>query len=148
MRVVQKYIADDGLEFSDEAACARYESVCAEVEQIMATLAAVPDLPSCEFANGAGYLQHDPATAKAARTALLAIANRIMPHKWFEQSITDESVHPSWAGRLIGEMNEKCMWKAWRRFECMTPDFREFGQSYFVSHPGEAKDVCLNGGAA
>jgi hypothetical protein len=52
-------------------------------------------------------------------------------------------MHPSWAGRLIGEMSQKCVWQAWRRFECMTGDWREYGQPYYANNPGAAKDVRL-----
>lgn len=147
MRVVQKFVADDGLEFADEAKCVKYEAMCKQVTEIMATLAPIPDLPSSDFVNGAGYIQHHPATAKAARAALLTIANTVWPHTWFEQSIADDSVHSSWAGRLISEMNEKCLRHAWARFDCMTSDFREYGQPYFANNPDRAQNICLNGPA-
>lgn len=143
MKEVTKYLADDGLEFNDRAQCERYEAMCANVAALMSKLPAKPDLPGCSFENGGGYVQHDPAAARAVRSGLLRIANEIMPHKWFDQSIADETVHPSWAGRMIDEMDQRCLSRAWHRFMCMSADFREYGQPYFASHPEEAKDVCL-----
>jgi hypothetical protein len=148
METVQKFISDDGREFLDRDQCVSYEALCKEVAEIMSKLAPIPDLPSCGFANGAGYIRHDFVAAQQARRAILRLANSVMPHKWFEQSIADHSTDPSWAGRLISEMSEKCIYQAWYRFSCMTKDFREFGQPYFARHPEEAKDICLNDGAA
>jgi hypothetical protein len=144
MKTVQKYISDDGREFLDSGKCIAYEALCKEVSEIMSTLPAIPDLPGCGFVNGDGYLQHDPALANAARIKLLKIANTIMPHTWFQASIESETAHASYAGRLIGEMNERCLYSAWHRFMCMTPEYREYGQPYFANNPHEAKDVRLN----
>ncbi len=143
MKEIIKYVADDGLEFDDRAKCESYEAICARVQSLMSRLPAKPELPGCGFENGGGYVQHDPEVARAVRRGLLEIANEIMPHHWFTQSIEDETVHPSWPGRMIGEMSERCLSSAWQRFMCMTPDFREYGQPYFASHPQEAKDICL-----
>jgi len=144
MRVVTKYISGDGREFLDYVECQRYEDLCAEVARIMSRLHSKPDLPSCGFENGAGYVKHDPAIAGEVRIELLKIANKLMPHHWFEQAIASNDIHPSYPSRLIGEMSERCLSRAWHRFACMTHDFREFGQPYFASNPGSAKDVCLN----
>lgn len=144
MQTIQKFVSDDGLEFVDRQACIRYEAMCKEVAEIMSKLPAIPELPGCGFANGDGYLQHDPVVAKAARDALLRIANTIMPHKWFQQTLDGENVHASRAGRLISEMSEKCVWQAWHRFSCMTADWREYGQPFYANNPDKASDVCLN----
>jgi hypothetical protein len=144
MKAVTKYIADDGLEFSEERACVSYEALCLEVAEIMGRLAPRPNLPSCSFENGAGYIQHDPKVAREAKVAILKIANGIFPHKWFDQSIEDATVDSSWAGRLISEFSQKCVYKAWDRFQCMDKQFREFGQPYFALHPEQAQDVCFN----
>jgi hypothetical protein len=144
MKTITKYLSDDGMEFCDEQKCIGYEALCKEVAEIMATLVPKPKLPGCGFENGDGYLQHDPAKARDARMALLKIANTIMPHKWFEQSMADETADASWASRLIDEMTEKCLRSAWYRFACMTADYREYGQPYYANNPSQAKDVCLN----
>jgi hypothetical protein len=144
MKTITKYIANDNTEFYEEDKCRAYEAACAEIERIMAPLGQIPNLPACGFENGAGYLQHDKDVARAARRSLLEIANRLMPHNWFVQAITDETVHPSWPGRMISEMGNRSLDRAWSRFNCMTPDFREYGQPYYASHPEAAKNVRLN----
>lgn len=140
MKTVSRYIADDGSEFATAESCQKYELLCAKVSALMSLLEPIPDLPSCSFANGAGYIKHNPAIAKQVKAGLLAAGNEIMSHKLF----LDADAHPSYAGRLIDDMSEKCLRNAWHRFMCMTPDFLEYGQPYFANHPSEAKDVCHN----
>lgn len=142
MKPITRFLADDGSEFGSEESCRSYESVCADIRAIMARLPAIPDLPSCEFANGAGYIQHDPMTAREAQNDLLRIARQIMPHKWFDETLANNA-HPSWAGRLISEMNNRALYSAWQRFMCMSADFKEYGQPYYATHQDEAKNVCF-----
>lgn len=144
MKSITKYVSEDGVEFDNEQACAAYEKTCAQVRAVMAPLGIKPDLPGCGFANGDGYLQHRPTVVASVRADLLAIADSIMPHRWFKESAADPSVHPSWAGRMIDEMQGKCLREAWYRFMCMTPDGREYGQPYYANNPDQAKDVRLN----
>jgi hypothetical protein len=142
MKFLAKAIADDGTEFLDADKCIAYESLCKKIDKIMALLVPIPD--SCEFANGSGYIQQDPLTVDAARLAIVKYANDIFPHKWFEHELSGQKADSSWCGRLISDMSEKCLYKAWQRFMCMSSDYREYGQPYFASHQSEAKDVCLN----
>lgn len=140
MKTVNRYIADDGSEFATAGVCQKYELLCARVSSLMSMLEPIPYLPSCSFSNGAGYIKHNPTIAQQVKAGLLGVANEIMPHHRFE--VTD--AHPSYAGRLIDEMNEKCLRNAWHRFMCMTPDFLEYGQPYFANHPNEAEKICHN----
>lgn len=144
MKIITKYKSDDGREFLDMDACIKYEDLCRKVSEIMSELSSIPDLPSCDFANGAGYVQHDAVTAKKARVAILKIVDELMPHKWFKSALSDELIDSSWVSRLIGEMSERCLQDAWHRFACMTRDYKEYGQPYYAKHPSEAKDICLN----
>ena len=144
MKSIIKYVSEDGREFTDEQSCVTYEALCKEVNAIMSRLIPRPDLPSCSFENGAGYIQHDASTAQEAKLGILSIAKRIYPHAWFDQSISDKNVDPSWAGRIIGEFSQKCVYQAWSRFQCMDKQFREYGQPYYALHPERADDVKLN----
>lgn len=143
MKTLTKYQADDGTEFANEADCITHESLCAEVDALMNLLPQKPDLPGCAFENGGGYIQHDEATFLAVRKGLLEIANRISPHKWFDQSIADPDIDPSWAGRIIGECCPPVE-RAWRRIGCIDTRFREWGQPYYRTHPHKAEQIQLN----
>ena len=144
MEIITRYRSADGVEFADKDECHKYEVLCHEVNIVMACLAAIQKRDSCEFANGSGYIQHNVEAGTSARRKILSITNHIMPHKWFEQELAGQDVHASWAGRLIGEMNERCLRDAWYRFSCMDAGFREYGQQYYALNPSQAKDICLN----
>lgn len=143
METITKYKSVDGIEFSDEAACAKYEATKAIIDGVMALLPAKPDLPGCEFENGAGFIQHDRETFTKVRRRLLEIANAEFPHKWFEQSMADDNANASWAARLIGEGNNRALDRAWHRIYCTDAELREWGQPYYAMHPNDAKQVCL-----
>lgn len=142
MKIVTKYVSEDNREFLNAQECHNYEELCECVDKVMAQL--IPKPEGTSFSNGDGYIQQDPAVLKSVKRDLLTLANEIMPHEWFQQSISDETIHPSWAGRLIGEMNERCLNSAWYRIMCIGPECREYGQPYYANHPEEAKGPCLN----
>lgn len=134
MKMVTKYKANDGAEFDNANACKKYEQLCAEIDAVMATLPRRPADKDCKFANGHGYLQHNQETFLAARAALLTIGNRLIPHKWFQQSLSNTDIHPSWCGRLIDEVSAPLS-RAWLRISCVDKEFREWGQPYFANNP-------------
>lgn len=138
MQAIQKFLAEDGAEFNTEAACVEHEALCAEVAEIMATLPKRPSDDRCRFSNGEGYLQHTEAQFLAARAALLRIGNRLYPHKWFDQALTDLTVHASWCGRLIDETSRPLA-RAWQRVMCTDSKLREWGQPYYANNPDKAE---------
>jgi hypothetical protein len=140
MQTIQKFKADDGAEFDAEDACVAYESLCAEVAEVMGTLPARPDDDGCRFSNGGGYLRHDAATLGRARVAILKIAQQFATDPpWFQQSIDDPAgCHPSWAGRLIDDCCPHPVKSAWYRFMCIDKQGREWGQPYYANNPAEA----------
>lgn len=146
MQVLTKYKSDDGREFLDLSKCIAYEALCKEIGEIMSQLVPIPDLPSCSFQNGAGYIQQDKNTVTFVKLALLKIANTIFPHTWFQQELDGKDVHPSWAGRLIGDMDEICVRSAWYRISCIDCVAREYGQPYYASNhcSDQRPNVCLN----
>jgi len=143
MNPITKFQADDGTEFNTKDACIAHEMLCAEIAEVMALLPPKVDDTGCEFSNGSGYIQHDPHTFNRVKFALLRIANRISPHKWFEQALYDDGVHESWPGRIISEMSAP-LWRAWHRISCTDSQFREWGQPYFANNPDQATQKRLN----
>lgn len=137
MQIITKYKAYNGNEFTTEEACLAYEKRCKAADAIIARLPERPD--SCDFSNGDGYIQHCPETFRSVRRDLLTLANEECPHQWFTQSLEDENVDPSWAGRMISECCTRQLDRAWGRISCTDGQFREWGQPYFRSHPEEAK---------
>lgn len=138
MEEIRKYRADDGAEFNNEGACIAHEALCAEINEIMATLPKRPKDDACKFSNGHGYLQHTAEKFWPARDALLRIGNRLFPHKWFDQALADHTVHASWAGRLIDETSRPLA-RAWHRMMCVDKELREWGQPYYANNPDKAE---------
>jgi len=149
MKKIHKYVADDGTEFKTGAACFEYESLCAEIDEIMEKLPNRPENDGCRFSNGHGYLQHSHDLFWSARDALLRIGNRLMHHEWFDLAIADRTAHPSWCGRLIYDMNKPALDRAWFRIMCVDKDLREWGQPYYADNQNKVQRknmVQLNSG--
>ena len=142
MKDIIKYVADDGTEFTVRQDCITYEEQCNEVLLIMKELPTHPD--TCDFSNGSGYLQHEDRLLEVAKFRLLTLAHVIMPNPIFKQAITNSKVHHSHPGRLIGEMQNKALRRAWHRFECIDTRNREWGQPYFANNQHEAIPKQLN----
>ena len=138
MKAITKFKAEDGVEFNSEADCIAHEALCAEIDEIMATLPRRPNDEGCRFSNGHGFLQHSTEKFWPARDALLRIGNRLFPHKWFDQSLADRTVDSSWAGRLISETSAP-LWRAWSRISCVDKQLREWGQPYYANNPEKAE---------
>ncbi len=136
MKSIIKYVADDGAEFTTETKCAEYEALCAEIAAVVGKLKPIPKDDGCRFANGGGFIQQDEATFREVRRGLLLIAQRVCPMKWIDESLADETVHASWAGRIIGE-SSRPLSSAWNRIHCTDGTFREWGQPYYAMHPDQ-----------
>lgn len=144
METITKFKAIDGKEFTSEQECLKYESLIRKVDGIMALLPPTPDNDGCSFANGDGYIQHDKAKLKNAQVQILELCKDYIDHKWIQQTIDDESVRPSYVGRLIDDYNIRPLNKAWFRFMCVDKQNREWGQPYYANNPEKGKQVQLN----
>ncbi len=142
METITKYKAIDGKEFTDKDECIKYEILIERVNSIMKL---IPESPrSSDFANGSGFIQHNPQSLKNVKISLLTICKEYIDHKWIDQTINDPTVDPSWVSRLLGDYGINPLYYAWNRFNCIDKDNREWGQPYFATHPEKAKNVCLN----
>lgn len=139
MKEIIKYQAKDGKEFDNSDNCKKYESLIDEVKAIMQKLPPIPEMNGCDFENGYGYVQHTEAEFNEVKNDLLNIAERMVKHKWIEQTRNDKTVHLSWVARLIGEYGSLLpLSKAWDRLLCVDSELREWGQPYFAEHPEKA----------
>lgn len=141
MKTVTKYIADDGAEFNNSTDCVAHDALCDEVSKIMATLPSRPADNDRQFSNGYGYLQHSPENFWHARDALLRIGKRLYPHTLFDRALADRSMHPSFAGRLIG-YTSRPLYEAWYRISCVDKYLCEWGQPYYADNPDHAPECC------
>lgn len=148
MKAITKYVADDGVEFIDEAKCREHDALIVEVAEVMRPLGErYKHGDTCDYENGAGYVQHTTAAVADVRGRLLHIAQRFTDHKWIRQTLEKGSdAHASWAGAAIGESCPLPLREAWWRISTMDKQGREWGQPYYADHPAEAKQVCLRAG--
>ena len=142
MEQITKYKAVDGKEFLQKSECIKYEQLISDVDAVMSQLPHRPD--DTTFTNGAGFIQHSKEVFDKVRLELLAIIKQRIDHTWIDQTINDETVHPSWVGRMISEHGIRPLQEAWHRFECMDKDLKEYGQPYFAKNPSEVSGGQIN----
>ena len=88
------------------------------------------------------YIKISKINIKELRIKTININKTKIKHKWIQQSIDDDTIHPSYVGRIVD--GNAPFSKAWYRFMCIDKDYREWGQGYFALHPNEGKQVKLN----
>lgn len=141
METVIKYKAFDGREFFEREEAAEHETNLTEAQEIMAKLPAKPE--GCDFTNGRGYIQHDNSVLDV-KIEFLEFVKRYTDHHWIQQTIDDETVHSSYASRIIGECAPNSIDRMWTRFTCMDNRLREWGQPFYADNPDKAQQVKLN----
>ncbi len=144
MKIITKYVASDGEEFNSESSCAEHEQLIKWCDDLMKMLPELPKDDGCEFANGNGYIQHEKEIFETYRMAILKAAQDRIDHEWISQTITDDSIHPSWVGKLLYEHDYAPLYNVWIRVMNTDKDFREYGQGYYAANPHEAKGGAIN----
>lgn len=144
MKEITKYEAIDGTEFDHEKDCLKYEKLIETVNVIMDELPKTPKDDGCNFANGKGYIQHDKTVLRQVQIKILKEVKKHIKHKWVQETIDDENVHPSYVGRLIDDYRIDPLNRAWYRFMCIDKSGREWGQPYFANNPKEGQQIKLN----
>lgn len=140
MKLVERYVAEDGTEFSTEAKCMVYENKLRKANDIMSNLKPLPKDSHCDFANGDGYIQQDIDRAKVCAEAILELV----------KSCTGEEIYDKAKGKafecrygIIGRYlcdNEHPANSAWCRLGCIDNNGKEWGQAYFAVNPGKGKN--------
>ena len=82
MKAIIKYLANDGSEFSTEAAALKHDSLCAKVLEIESSLPKNP-LGGCEFENGRGYLQWTEDQYELVKRSALTLMENGQPKTTF-----------------------------------------------------------------
>lgn len=145
MKAITKFKAVDGKEFNSENECLDYENLIKKVDNIMKALPPLPKDDGCNFSNGSGFVQHDKTILRKVKINLLEEMKKHIDHKWIQETIDNDEVHPSYVSRLIDDYGISPLNKAWYRFMCIDKLNREWGQPYFAANPDKAKQVCVGG---
>lgn len=142
MKTVTRYQADDGSLWADEAKARERDDLSRAVALAMAPLGPLfKNESGCDFANGLGYVRHDPGTVRAVKGALILLSHPVIGYWLDEQAAKGVdllAVHPSWFCRVIDHYSDPLA-KAWSRLWCIDEQGREWGQPYYADHPGEAE---------
>lgn len=129
------YVANDGSRHTNEADAVKRDALIVAVDAIMAPLGERVKDEKCNFANGGGYVRHDPAVVRSVKGALGRLTMK--EHSYIDpKGCAVEDVHPSWWGRMLDGMSGP-LDRAWSRLYCIGDDGREWGQPYYASHPTE-----------
>lgn len=153
METITRYRVNDGSEFVDHDKAKAYEALCRQTGGFMALLDLPPEKDDCNFANGGGYLQHDPGAIAKVRESLHQVArgSSKCPGPLYRLISGCEGgydnmaleAHPSWYVRML-DGSCRTLGQAFNRLCCIDDKGREWGQMYFVINPREGKQVCLN----
>lgn len=141
MQGITMFKTDSGKLFTEEADAIKWEGLCAEVKEVMRPLGKKPADPDCNFANGDGFIQHDPGLRDHLSHALVQLAKAYRPRFGQEGGIdyTRDTTVNSIVGRALCDSDLTVVYRAWSRLMCIDSLGREWGQSYYAYYPDNGK---------
>lgn len=138
MKSIIKYQASDGREFNVKANCLMHEAILRNIETVMQRLPKRPD--TCEFENGHGFIQHDPAQVELVKNAIIDM------WQGDDEVKLGARAHParfSILARFFDDTDSPLS-KPWWRLCCIDDKSREWGQQYFAANPDKGEQIQLN----
>lgn len=139
MKRIDKWVSRDGEEWKTKEEAMHREYTLNRLESISSIL---PEyINTTSFANGHGYIQHNPKSVIRARNMLYELACEEF------SSISQYEIKKYGFLRTIQDNNSPLTKLYSRLILCMDENlWREYGQGYFTNHPEKVEDVCLNAG--
>jgi len=142
VKPVTRYQANDGAIFKTEADALKRDSIIEQVKEAMRFLPELPKDKNCDFANGAGYYQHDPKDIVKTKKLLLEVfkSNGFADH-WtgLKNAECEEwQVHPSFFLRMLDGGCAPLEF-AYSRLYKIDELGREFGQPFYANNPDKAQ---------
>lgn len=131
MKRVVRYQSNDGAEFSTKEECEKHEDIIRSVNRIMKPLGKLPKDRNCDFADGGGYIPHNPQVVTDLKIALVSYGCKLL-------KIKDEITFGA-AGRYFDESCIPSLYWAWSRLANIDNKGREWGQMYYALNPKEGK---------
>lgn len=135
MIIIHKYISNDGVEFSSEAACLKHERVTLAIQGALAPLG-----PAVKI-DGESYISHRIEDVRAASNAVISIIQREYPTESIMDYTTDKcgpncaNVWLTWLGRYCDELTIS---KSLYRLICINQHTgRECNQIYHAARSTE-----------
>ena len=138
MKLIIKYVAENGLEFFTKKECIKQDNLIIQVEDIMKQI--LPVTNNIDFDNGEYFIQQNLLKVKKVKFEILTLVKQYVDHHWIEQTLNDEKIYSSYVARLISEYTElQPLYLAWNRISNIDNFGREWGQQYYVLHPEESE---------
>lgn len=145
MKVINKYVSNDNIEFSNEVDCRDHELNYLIAYNIINKLEPIPENDGCSFANGNGYIQQDLNNVIDCRNEFLEFVKRYTNFRWVQETIDNPNVNLSWVTRAISDSScPYTIYGMWSRFTCIDKEGKEWGQSFYALNPDQCKQIKLN----
>lgn len=117
MKLITKYVANDGVEFSTESACEKHERLLIKVHEVHKLLGKRAKDVGCNFTNGSGYIQHTKEEV----------------YKFKEAT---DTMYEKYGYRSSSPLNTLS-----NRLACIDSNDREWGQPYYALNHDKGKQV-------
>ena len=144
MKVITKYVANDGIEFATEKECLEQDALIVQVEKIMNVMVPLPkEDDGCRFVNGCYFIQQDLNSVNEVKRKILTLIKVYINHQWVDDTLNKKNIHPSYVARLVGDCSHsrpfiRPLSDAWYRISNIDKLGREWGQGYFVENPDKS----------
>lgn len=136
MKIINKYVANDGREFNTERHCLAHEKVLIKIEnahKLLGKRSVERHEDSCDFANGGGYIQHTKKEVLNFKKAIVELCKKEFKDKVFRLPLKE--IHPGgFGGRIIDESSSPLR-ESWSRLFCIDEYNREWGQPFYALNP-------------
>lgn len=124
------YVSEDGEEFANKQLCLAHEQMYLKAKSILDKL--IPTSDTEDFENGLTFVQHDIEQVYKVRNEFLYfIKGQYTNFRWIQETIDNpETIHLSWADRIIAEAVPNSIYQLWGRFTCIDKLGREWYKPY------------------
>lgn len=146
MKTVSMYQANDGKRFTSKADCRLYETIVKQRDTALSQLETIAD-KDCSFANGGGYIQHDPEKVKKVKLQYLKLIELNTEWKDLKKAVKNQKENLdkiTFLGRYLDDSDSYFRSGYYRLFMCIDELGREWGQPYYRLNPHEGKQKQLN----
>jgi hypothetical protein len=130
MKIIEKFVANDGKQFNTKKECEDYEVILNQIE------IALKDLPKKNFSSDEGYLKLPIGTYDKLEKLLVRLSN-----EWFKTN--DFTCFNYVLGRYIDDSDMKALRQLSYKLMCIR-DNKEYGQPYFANNSDKAQNIQLN----
>ena len=136
MKIIEKYVANDGTEFRNGKDALHRDELLNSISSIEKLLPTRPD--DANFANGHGYIQHKYETIEKVKGFLYELCLIESP------SLSEYNFDSYGFVRSLDDSSSPLYKLYYRIVMCVDDQLREYGQPYFANHPDKAEQRQLN----